>query len=57
MEDTNISSFNFTRNAFDKGIWGGLTTKARGLFIDTKNEKIQARSYNKLCTKNARIGI
>lgn len=54
MEDTNISSFNFTRNAFDKGIWGGLTTKARGLFIDTKNEKIQARSYNKFFNKNER---
>ena len=54
MEDTNISSFNFTRNAFDKGIWGGLTTKARGLFIDTKNEKIQARSYNKFFNNNER---
>ena len=54
MADTNISSFNFTRNAFDKGIWGGLTTKARGLFIDTKNEKIQARSYDKFFNKNER---
>lgn len=54
MSDTNISSFNFTRNAFDKGIWGGLTTKARGLFIDTKNEKIQARSYDKFFNKNER---
>lgn len=54
MNDTNISSFNFTRNAFDKGIWGGLTTKARGLFIDTKNEKIQARSYDKFFNKNER---
>lgn len=54
MQDTNISSFNFTRNAFDKGIWGGLTTKARGLFIDTKNEKIQARSYDKFFNKNER---
>lgn len=54
MEDTDVSSFNFTRNAFDKGIWGGLTTKARGLFIDTKNEKIQARSYDKFFNKNER---
>lgn len=54
MSDTNISSFNFTRNAFDKGIWGGITTKARGLFIDTKNEKIQARSYDKFFNKNER---
>ena len=54
MQDTSVSSFNFTRNAFDKGIWGGLTTKARGLFIDTKNEKIQARSYDKFFNKNER---
>ena len=32
----------------------GLTTKARGLFIDTKNEKIQARSYDKFFNKNER---
>lgn len=54
MSDTDISSFNFTRNAFEKGIWGGLTTRARGLFIDTKNEKIQARSYDKFFNKNER---
>ena len=54
MKDTDVSSFNFTRSAFDKGIWGGLTTKARGLFIDTKKEKIQARSYNKFFNKNER---
>ena len=53
-KDTNISSYNFTRAAFDKGIWGNLTTKARGLFIDTKNEKIQARSYDKFFNKNER---
>lgn len=52
--DTNISSFNFSREAFDKGVWGTLTTKARGLFIDTKNEKIQARSYDKFFNKNER---
>lgn len=54
MKDTDVSSFNFTRNAFDKGIWGGVTTRARGLFIDTKNEKIQARSYDKFFNKNER---
>ena len=54
MKDTDVSSFNFTRNAFDKGIWGGLTTRARGLFIDTKKEKIQARSYDKFFNKNER---
>lgn len=52
MEDPDISSFNFTRSAFDKGIWEEVTTKARGLFINTKTEKIQARSYDKFFNKN-----
>lgn len=43
----NISSFNFTKKAFFKGVWNGITTKARGLFINTKTEKIVARSYDK----------
>lgn len=49
-----ISSFNFTHNAFEKGIWNNITTQARGLFIDIPNEKIQARSYNKFFNKNER---
>ena len=28
MKDTDISSFNFTRNAFDKGIWGRTNNKS-----------------------------
>ena len=43
----NISSFNFTREAFYKGNWNKQTVLARGLFIDTKNNKIIARSYEK----------
>ena len=43
----NISSFNFSRKAFQKGIWNKQTMTARGLFIDTKENKIVARSYNK----------
>ncbi len=43
----NISSFNFTKEAFYHQIWSNITTKARGLFIDTKNYQIVARSYNK----------
>lgn len=43
----NISSFNFTKTAFQRRIWNGLTTHARGLFIDTSKMKIIARSYNK----------
>lgn len=43
----NISSFNFTREAFYKGNWNRQTILARGLFIDTLNNKIMARSYEK----------
>ena len=43
----NISSFNFTKEAFQKGTWDNQTMKARGLFIDVPNEKIIARSYDK----------
>lgn len=42
-----ISSFNFDREAFIKGIWDEQTTKARGLYIDTANYKIHARGYEK----------
>lgn len=42
-----ISSFNFTRDAFMKKNWNKQTILARGLFIDTKNNKIMARSYEK----------
>ena len=42
-----ISSFNFTKEAFYKGNWNRQTVLARGLFIDTKNNKIMARSYEK----------
>lgn len=42
-----ISSFNFTRKAFADKKWNDLTTKARGLFIDTTNYKILARGYDK----------
>lgn len=36
----NISSFNFTRQAFDNKEWDGITTKARGLYIDTKHNEM-----------------
>lgn len=42
-----ISSFNFTREAFYKGNWNKQTVLARGLFMDTVNNKIMARSYEK----------
>jgi len=43
----NISAFNFSERAFRKGIWDEVTTKARGLFINTKTKEIVARSYDK----------
>lgn len=42
-----ISSFNFNRNTFRENIWNEITTKTRGLFIDTKNNEILARGYDK----------
>lgn len=43
----NISSFNFTRGAFQDKVWDGMTTKARGLYIDTEHERVVARGYEK----------
>lgn len=42
-----VSSFNFTREAFYSKNWNRQTVLARGLFIDTENKKIIARSYEK----------
>ena len=43
----NISSFNFSKKAFYDSIWNSMTIKARGLFVDTENYLVVARSYNK----------
>lgn len=43
----NISSFNFSRQAFNEKIWTDSTTKARGLYIDTLQNKIFCRGYEK----------
>lgn len=48
----NISSFNFTRDAFYKKHWDEQTTKARGLFIDTRDNSIVSRGYNKFWNVN-----
>lgn len=48
----NISSFNYTKSAFRKGVWDSVTTKARGLFINTNTKDIVARSYNKFFNIN-----
>ena len=42
-----VSSFNFTHSAFYGRHWDELTTKARGLFINTKTAQIVARGYDK----------
>lgn len=50
----NISSFNFTKQAFYDKIWDEQTTKARGLYIDTSKGKVAARAYNKFFNINER---
>ena len=50
----NISSFNFTREAFYDKKWNDQTTKARGLFINTKEGCVAARSYEKFFAVNER---
>lgn len=47
-----ISSFNFTRDAFYKGEWNEETLRARGLFINTNTKEIVARSYDKFFNVN-----
>ena len=42
-----IVSLNFTRDAFQDGVWNDETIKARGLFINKITGEIVARSYNK----------
>lgn len=49
---TNIASFNFTRDAFVNKSWNFMTVKARGLFVNTKTNKIVARGYDKFFNLN-----
>lgn len=49
-----ISSFNFSEKAFYDKKWDEQTTKARGLFIDTNDNTIIARSYDKFFNINER---
>lgn len=51
---TNISSFNFNKKVFYDKLWNAQTTKARGLFINTKTGEIVARSYDKFFNINER---
>lgn len=50
----NISSFNFTKQAFYDKVWDEQTTKARGLYIDTVQGKVAARAYEKFFSINER---
>lgn len=43
----NIVSVNFSSKVFYDGLWNDLTTKARGIFIDTSVNKVILRGYNK----------
>lgn len=49
-----ISSFNFTRQAFENSEWGDIVNRARGLYIDTVDYKIVARAYDKFFNINER---
>ena len=42
-----ISAFNFNRDVFNGGHWNDLTTKARGLFLDSTTGRIVARGFEK----------
>jgi len=58
-----IASVNFTRKAFQNGIWDNYTVKARGLFIDISrgvkddDSIIIARGYEKFFNLGERFGI
>lgn len=42
-----ISAFNFNRDVFNGGHWNDLTTKARGLFLNSTTGRIVARGFEK----------
>lgn len=50
----NISSFNFTREAFYGSIWNEQTMVARGLYINTNTMNVVARGFNKFFNINER---
>lgn len=49
-----VSSFNFTRQAFENAAWDSIVNKARGLYIDTVDFKVVARAYDKFFNINER---
>lgn len=50
----NISSFNFTKNAFYDKAWDEQTILARGLYINTNTMKVVARGFSKFFNINER---
>lgn len=50
----NISSFNFTREAFYDNVWNKQTIVARGLYINTDTMKVVARGFPKFFNINER---
>ena len=52
--DNDVVSYNFNRNAFEKGIWNNIIVKARGLFINSRTHNVTARSYDKFFNLNER---
>lgn len=43
----NISSFNFTKQAFYDRVWNSQTVRARGLYINVPEQRVVARGYDK----------
>lgn len=43
----NISSFNYSDDAFLGKVWNSQTVRARGLYLDTAKGKVAARAYDK----------
>lgn len=48
----NISSFNFTKEAFFDKVWNKQTVVARGLYINTRTINVVARGFNKFFNIN-----
>lgn len=50
----NISSFNFSKEAFLNGVWNKQTIVARGLYINTRTMNVAAHGFNKFFNINER---
>ncbi|MCM1497218.1 MAG: metallophosphoesterase [Clostridium sp.] len=51
LED-DVISYNFSRKAFERGIWNRITVRARGLFIDSLTDDVVARGFSKFFNLN-----